>query len=270
VNEKLDPTDAASVHAAVQSKYGAIARQGTSCCGAGTSTMSLQELGYSPEQQQQVEAGSDLGLGCGNPLAHADLQPGETVLDLGSGAGLDAFLAAREVGKTGRVIGVDMTPDMIARARAAAERGGHTNVEFRHGTIEALPVESQSVDVIMSNCVINLATDKGRVFREALRVLRPGGRLVVSDLVLRAPLPDSVRTSVEAYVGCVAGAQLETDYLRHVREAGFTGVEIAERRAYAPESNTTASCCGSGAAADSEFTDALRHVLSVKVRAVRP
>jgi len=269
-SDTFDPNDANAVHAVVQAKYGAIARQGTSCCGAGTTTASLEELGYTSEQQQQVEAGSDLGLGCGNPLAHAALQPGETVLDLGSGAGLDAFLAARAVGPQGRVLGVDMTPDMIERARAAALRGGHTNVEFRLGTIEALPVEDASVDVIISNCVINLAADKGRVFREALRVLRPGGRLVVSDLVLRAPLPAAVRTSVEAYVGCIAGAQLETDYLNQAREAGFADVAIVERRAYAAEPGTATSCCGSGAETDAAFADALRHVLSVKVRALRP
>ena len=269
-NDGFDPNDANAVHAVVQAKYGAIARQGTSCCGAGTSTLSLDELGYTSEQQQQVEPGSDLGLGCGNPLEHAALRPGETVLDLGSGAGLDAFLAARAVGPQGRVLGVDMTSDMIARASAAALRGGHTNVEFRLGTIEALPVEDASIDVIISNCVINLAADKGRVFREALRVLRPGGRLVVSDLVLRAPLPDAVRTSVEAYVGCIAGAQLEADYLRHALEAGFTNVEIIERRVYSPEPAAATSCCGSGAKADSEFADALGHVLSVKVRAFKP
>ena len=270
-NEGFDPNDENAVHAAVQAKYGEIAREGTSCCGTNTTILSLDDLGYTAEQRAQVESGSDLGLGCGNPLAHAATQPGETVLDLGSGAGLDAFLAARAVGPSGRVLGVDMTPDMIERARAAARRGGHANVEFRLGTIEALPVEDASVDVVISNCVINLAADKGRVFREALRVLRPGGRLVVSDLVLRAPLPEAVGTSVEAYVGCIAGAQLEDDYLRQIHEAGFKDVQVVERRVYAPDSVPAPSCCGGGdAAAESEFAVALRHVLSVKVSARRP
>jgi ubiquinone/menaquinone biosynthesis C-methylase UbiE len=181
------------------------------------------------------------------------------VLDLGSGAGIDAFLAAREVGPEGRVIGVDMTGAMIDRARRNAARGGWTNVEFRLGEIEHLPVADGSVDVIISNCVINLSPQKPRVFREALRVLRPGGRLVVSDIVLLRPLPETVRESIEAYVGCVAGASLKEDYLRLIREAGFEGIEVVEERGHA-----------AGEGLDAAEAAGARDVRSVKVRARKP
>jgi SAM-dependent methyltransferase len=214
-------------------------------------------LGYSPEQARAIPAGANLGLGCGNPLAHAQVRAGETVLDLGSGAGMDAFLAAREVGPSGRVLGVDMTSDMIERARLNARKVGIDNVEFRLGEIEHLPVADASVDLIISNCVINLSPDKPRVFREALRVLRPGGRLVVSDLVLLHPLPPALKSSVEAYVGCVAGAALRDEYVQMLRDVGFSQVEVVEEKPYAG--------CATGAS--DELLAAADVVVSAKVRA---
>jgi ubiquinone/menaquinone biosynthesis C-methylase UbiE len=183
-----------------------------------------------------VPEGANLGLGCGNPTALASLKAGETVLDLGSGAGFDCFLAANKVGKTGRVIGVDMTPEMLDKARKNTREGGYANVEFRLGEIENLPVADTSVDIIISNCVINLAPDKKRVFNEAFRVLKPGGRLMVSDIVLMKPLPDAVQKSVEAYVGCIAGASLKNDYLDAIKAAGFRDVKVVDENAFGMES----------------------------------
>jgi SAM-dependent methyltransferase len=188
--------------------------------------MIAERLGYSADDIAAVPEGANLGLGCGVPLAHAALRQGETVLDLGSGAGFDAFLAAREVGETGHVIGVDMTPAMLERARDNAVKGGFRNVEFREGGIEALPIDDASVDVVISNCVINLVPDKRAVYREVARVLRPGGRLVVSDIVLDAPLPAAIAGSVAALTGCVAGALLRDDYLAAIADAGLSNVEV--------------------------------------------
>jgi SAM-dependent methyltransferase len=217
----------------VREKYGKIAATSGTCCpsasccgGPAVVTEIGKKIGYADSDLAMVPEGANLGLGCGNPIALASLREGETVLDLGSGAGFDCFLAADRVGKTGRVIGVDMTPEMIERARENARRDKIENVEFRFGDIEHLPVEEGSVDVIISNCVINLAPDKGRVFQEAFRVLRPGGRLMVSDIVLTKPLPDFVKNSVAAYIGCVAGAALKEDYLEAMRQAGFKDVTI--------------------------------------------
>jgi arsenite methyltransferase len=217
----------------VREKYGNIAATSGSCCstasccgGADTLVQMGQRVGYSESELNAVPDGSNLGLGCGNPIALASLKEGETVLDLGSGAGFDCFLAAGRVGKKGRVIGVDMTPEMLERARENARKDKIENVEFRQGDIEHLPVEDGSVDVIISNCVINLAPDKGRVFREAFRVLKPGGRLMVSDIVLTKPLPDFVKNSVAAYIGCVAGATLKEDYLETMMQAGFEDVTV--------------------------------------------
>jgi SAM-dependent methyltransferase len=189
---------------------------------------SALKMGYSSDEVEAVPEGANLGLGCGAPLAAAAVQSGETVLDLGSGAGFDAFIAARAVGSEGRVIGVDMTPEMVEQARRNAESSGASNVEFRQGFIEDLPVEDNSVDVLISNCVINLSPDKPAVFREAFRVLRPGGRLAVSDIVLTRELPPSVADNIAAYVGCVAGAPLLDDYLGYLHDAGFEGVELAQ------------------------------------------
>ncbi|MFX1603778.1 MAG: arsenite methyltransferase, partial [Promethearchaeota archaeon] len=170
--------------------------------------------------------------GCGNPVALASLKEDEVVLDLGSGAGLDMFHAARKVGIGGRVIGVDMTPEMIEKAEKGAEELGLTNVEFRLGDIEDLPVDDDSVDVVISNCVINLAPDKAKVFREAFRVLRPGGRLMVSDIVLEAPLSDELRNDIVSYTGCLGGAIHEDEYLNHIRDAGFENVEVVQKAGF--------------------------------------
>jgi len=185
-----------------------------------------RRVGYADAQLAAVPEGANLGVGCGNPTAIDALRPGETVVDLGSGAGMDAFLAARQVGPTGRVIGVDMTPAMLAKARANARKAGLANVEFRAGRIEALPIEDASVDAILSNCVINLSPEKARVFREAHRVLRPGGRLMISDIVLERPLPRAVLERVDVYLSCVGGASVRAEYLETIREAGFAEVRV--------------------------------------------
>jgi SAM-dependent methyltransferase len=199
----------------------------SSCCGAGNTAQSIGEtIGYSREQMAAVPEGANLGLGCGNPLALAALREGDSVLDLGSGAGFDCFLAARAVGDRGRVIGVDMTPEMLQKARENAAKGGYPNVEFRLGEIEHLPVADASVDVILSNCVINLSPDKPQVFAEAYRALKPGGRLAVSDVVLLKALPAGLADSAAAYVGCVAGASLKGDYLEMLNRAGFRDVRV--------------------------------------------
>ncbi|MGQ0721423.1 MAG: arsenite methyltransferase [Candidatus Eiseniibacteriota bacterium] len=219
---------------AVRDRYAEIARgdrqgcgtsSGSGCCGPSRS----EGLGYAGEDLAMLPEGADLGLGCGNPAALASLRAGDTVLDLGSGAGIDCFLAAREVGETGRVIGVDMTPDMIDRARANVAKVGARNVEFRLGEIENLPVADASVDVVISNCVVNLSTDKARVYREAFRVLRPGGRVAISDIVAVGAMPESVRADVDQYSGCVSGAVPAGEIRTMLEGAGFTGVTITER-----------------------------------------
>ncbi|HWQ07789.1 MAG TPA: arsenite methyltransferase [Holophaga sp.] len=225
--------DPEGIKSAVRERYGAIAASGGSCCagGCGCGDTSL-DIGYDVADLAAAPDGANLGLGCGNPVALASLKEGEVVLDLGSGAGFDAFLSARRVGAAGRVIGVDMTLEMLARARDLAARHGFANVEFRQGDIEALPVESGSVDVVISNCVINLATDKAKVFREAFRTLKPGGRLMVSDLVLLAPLPEAILKDMDAYAACVSGALLKDDYLGAIRAAGFSGIEVVGESSY--------------------------------------
>ena len=249
----------------VREKYAAVAEGGScgcGCCGAeADDEAALAALGYTAEQRAAIPEGADLGLGCGNPIAHADLKPGETVLDLGSGAGIDCFLAAREVGATGRVIGVDMTPAMLERARANRAKVNATNVEFRLGEIEHLPVADASVDVIISNCVVNLSPDKPQVFRDALRVLKPGGRLVVSDLVLTRELGEELKRHVDLYVGCVAGASLKQDYLQLMRDAGFQDVAIVEEHGYSVGIENLAPA--------SPEREAFSAVTSVKVRAYR-
>ena len=217
----------------VRERYGAIAagsRKG--CCGesataACCATTAAERIGYSAEEVKAAPEGADLGLGCGNPLALESIAPGETVLDLGSGAGFDAFLAAARVGPTGRVIGVDMTPEMIEKARANAARAGYANVEFRAGDIEALPVADESVDLVISNCVLNLAPNKRRAFREIARVLKPGGRIAIADLVLDQPLPAALRDDANAYCSCVGGAISRGSYLRGLRAAGLADVRVA-------------------------------------------
>ena len=216
----------------VRRSYAEVATNSGSCCGSSAGTERRNDLGggigYSEEELETAPIGSNMGLGCGNPTAIASLKKGETVLDLGSGGGFDCFLAANKVGKTGKVIGVDMTPEMIDKARRNTAKGGYKNVEFRLGEIESLPVADSSVDVIISNCVINLAPDKKRVFEEAFRVLKPGGRAIISDVVLLKRLPAKVSESIPAYVGCVAGASMKEDYLRMIENAGFTDVRVLE------------------------------------------
>ena len=204
-----------------------------SCCGGIDQAKDISKIvGYSDSEMNAVPEGANLGFGCGNPVALAFLKEGDVVLDLGSGAGFDAFLAANRVGKTGRVIGVDMTPEMLAKAQENAKKGKYTNVEFRLGEIEKLPVEDNSIDVIISNCVINLSPDKESVFKEANRVLKSGGRLMVSDLVLAKDLPKELKDSVEAYVGCLAGAIKKDEYLKLITMAGFQGVKVISESNY--------------------------------------
>ena len=207
----------------------------SSCCGPDNLAADIsKKIGYSDDEIKAVPEGANLGLGCGNPVAVASLKEGEVVLDLGSGAGLDMFHAARRVGNAGRVIGVDMTPAMIEKAKHGADQLGLENVEFRLGDIEDLPVEDNSVDVIISNCVINLAPDKGKVFRESFRVLRPGGRVMVSDIVLETALPENVREDISYYAGCIGGAILEEEYLQHMKDAGFENVEVVSKTGCGP------------------------------------
>ena len=214
-------------------KHGIIGCSSNSCCGNKNKAKGISKIiGYTDRDINAVPDGSNLGLGCGNPVAIASLKRGETVLDLGSGAGFDAFLAARKVGETGRVIGIDMTPEMIEKAEKNAKKGCYSNVEFRQGEIENLPVDNNSVDVIISNCVINLSPDKESVFKEAFRALRPGGRLMVSDLVLLKDLPPAVKESIDAYVSCIAGAVRKNKYLGHIRSAGFREVKVVEQSDY--------------------------------------
>jgi len=232
------------IRRSVRRRYGERATVGGSCCGersscpTGPASPSCRS-GYSEEDLERIPEGADLGLGCGHPTALADLRPGEVVLDLGSGAGIDCFLASHALGDLGRVIGVDMTPEMLDRARALAAREHIENVEFRLGEIEHLPVADRSVDVVISNCVVNLSPDKPQVFREAFRALRPGGRMLVSDIVLLQEIPDSIRESIDAYVGCVAGASKINEYLSAISDAGFDDVEILRSTA-APESRPAA------------------------------
>jgi len=226
----MDTNNVDAVRKEVREHYGQLSREGTGCCGGGgcgvANPSASKALGYSLEQLAEAPDGANLGLGCGNPQAIACLMAGERVLDLGSGGGLDCFLAARQVGPTGQVIGVDMTPDMIERARGNAKRVAHRNVEFRLGEIEHLPVADSEVDVIISNCVINLSPEKGAVFREAFRVLRPGGRLAISDVVALAPLTEAEKADVSLYTGCVAGAATIDEFTAMLAEAGFGRIEI--------------------------------------------
>lgn len=227
-----------AIRASVREAYSLIAGGDAGCCGPAPESccspatpvpVASRQLGYSDDELAAVPEGADLGLGCGNPGAFAAMKPGETVLDLGSGAGFDAFLAARAVGPAGHVIGVDMTPEMVSRARTNAENGGYPNVEFRLGEIEYLPVADESVDVIISNCVINLSPDKAAVFRDSYRVLRPGGRLAISDVVASAELPDDVRGDLALYSGCVAGASLVADLEAAMAAAGFADIRISPK-----------------------------------------
>ena len=224
----------------VREGYAEIAKRENSCCGPVSSCCGSPDavedisksIGYTEEEIKTVPEGANLGLGCGNPVALASLKEGDVVLDLGSGAGFDCFIAASEVGKGGKVIGVDMTPEMIDKARENAKKGNYENVEFRVGEIENIPAGDNSVDVVISNCVINLSPDKKRVFKEAFRVLKPGGRLMVSDIVLIKELPDFIKNSVEAYVGCISGAVMKEEYIEAVRKAGFREVKVRDETSF--------------------------------------
>ena len=245
---------------AVRSRYGAVAQSNLSSDQEGVKAVA-QAFGYSAEELQSIPAEANMGLSCGNPTAMAHLKEGETVVDLGSGGGLDVFLAAAKVGPTGRAIGIDMTPEMIERARRNAERGNNgepfTNVEFHLATIDKLPLPDSSVDCVISNCVINLAPDKHAVFREIARVLKPGGRLAVSDIALKKELPSEIAQDVFAYVGCISGAMLIDDYRRALQEAGFSNVEVIDSQsdlnAYATIENQSA-CCSASTANVAEVT----------------
>ncbi len=226
------PEDPSQLRELVSESYGKIAERASRNPGGAPpgAADTARRIGYATEQLDAIPEGANLGVGCGNPTAIDALRPGEVVVDLGSGAGMDSFLAARAVGPEGRVIGIDMTDAMLEKARANARAAGYANVEFRKGFIEALPIEDESVDVILSNCVINLSPEKPKVYAEAHRVLRWGGRMMVSDVVLERVLPDAVLQSIEAYMGCVGGASLREPYLQTIRDAGFREVRV-EREA---------------------------------------
>jgi arsenite methyltransferase len=283
--------DTNDIKEAVRKRYAETATQGSSCCGpengsgpgcgcgnasttaVGGSTKGT-ELGYTLEDLAAIPEGADLGLGCGNPLAILDLREGETVLDLGSGGGIDCFIAAKRVGPSGRVIGVDMTPEMVARARRNAAAGGHGNVEFRLGEIEHLPVADASIDAIISNCVINLVPDKRQVFADAFRALRPGGRLSVSDIVLLGEIPLQIRDSVEAYVACLSGAALRDDYLAMLADAGFTDVRVTAERTFSVEDVGAADVVeeikAHTGATEAQLRDAAGAFQSIRVAASKP
>ena len=244
----------------------------SSCCGPIESRYTIEDIENIPE-------GSNLGLACGNPTASANLKKGEIVLDLGSGAGIDCFLAANKVGKSGKVIGVDMTYQMLDKARENALKGNYENVEFRLGEIENLPVADNSVDVIISNCVINLSTDKKRTYQEAYRVLKPGGRIIVSDIVLSKELPDSIKQNMKAYAGCIAGAMLKDDYLSVIKDVGFNLDEVTEQTSCGTPSVAYKSETGEIVDVDKIPKERLEEInlftnsipaFSIKVHAIKP
>lgn len=258
-------------YAEVAKTDGSCCASSMSCCSAPTDAQVSKIIGYSEDEMKSVPEGANLGLGCGNPTAMASLREGERVVDLGSGAGFDCFLAAKKVGKKGKVIGVDMTPEMLEKARLNARKGKYTNVEFRFGEIENLPVVDSSVDVIISNCVINLAPNKKRVFEEAFRVLAPHGRLMVSDIVLLKELPESIQKNVEAYAGCISGAEIKDKYLELIRKAGFQEIRILEEKLYpleliASEPETKEAISRMGMTLE-EVKEAANSVVSISVSA---
>ncbi|HSD58111.1 MAG TPA: arsenite methyltransferase [Methanotrichaceae archaeon] len=267
---------------AVREGYARIAKQATSyyasrsCCGCADVPQEISKrLGYTEEEIMAAPRESNLGLGCGNPVALASLKEGEIVLDMGAGAGFDCFLASTRVGEKGKVIGVDMTSEMVDKARANAKKGGYTNIDFRQGDLENMPVADDYVDVVISNCVINLVPNKNRAFKEAFRVLKPGGRLAVSDVVLIKELPDFVKKSTEAYIGCLAGAIMKDEYLDIIRSVGFKDVKVVEEAAFPIESLV---CCDSAGPAitnvpkisQQQQREVEDSVLSIKISAVKP
>ena len=262
-------------YAEIAKKQSSCCAPANSCCGSGNLAQTISKaIGYSEEELTSVPEGANLGLGCGNPVALASLAQGETILDLGSGAGFDCFLGANKVGKRGKVIGVDMTPEMIEKARENAVKGDYENVEFRLGEIENIPAADNSVDVVISNCVINLSPDKKRVFGETFRVLKPGGRLMVSDIVLRKELPDFIRNSIAAYVGCISGAMMKDEYIEAIREAGFHEVKIIDEVVFPTEyitSDPTAKAIiNEMNLPEDEIRDTANSVISIKVQGIKP
>jgi len=273
--------EAGTIRKFVRERYGNIARQETSCCGPAksccggkTAEAVGRQIGYSDDELRDAPEGANLGLGCGNPIALASLKKGETVLDLGSGAGFDCFLAAREVGPAGRAIGVDMTPEMVEKARENARKTNRSNVEFRLGEIEHLPVADESVDAIISNCVINLSPSKEEVFMEAYRVLRPGGRFMISDIMLTGKLPMQIRESLAAHAGCIAGAIPKEEYLGLLSGAGFRDVRVVQENAFAvPELETDAyakSISETFAIPSETVLEATRAIASVRISGTKP
>lgn len=256
----------------VREGYGKIAK--TEQCGCGCGSRISQQIGYSSSELESVPEGADLGLGCGNPVALASLREGETVIDLGSGAGLDCFLAAKKVGASGKVIGVDMTSEMLDKARANCRKSNYKNVEFRLGEIENLPVADGTADVIISNCVINLSPEKQRVFNEAFRVLKAGGRLMVSDMVLLKDIPEAVKKSVLGYIGCVSGAEMKNEYMKMIENAGFREVKIINET-HLPLETVLGDATGKAIMDDLKLTkksaeELVGSVVSVKISATRP
>ncbi|MCK4366530.1 MAG: arsenite methyltransferase [Thermoplasmata archaeon] len=269
------------VKKAVREGYAKIAKKSCSCCGPAVDTCGSPRgsqvskgVGYTDEELKAIPEDADMGLGCGNPVALSTLREGETVLDLGSGGGIDCFLAAGRVGEQGEVIGVDMTAEMVERARENAKRGGFENVEFRLGDIEDIPVDDDSVDVIVSNCVINLSPDKGKVFREAFRVLRPGGRMFVSDIVLLKELPEAVKADMAAYVGCLSGAVIREDYIGLIEQAGFQDVSIRTESGCSTDvlSNdpTVSDMMSNFNLSREEAEESIRSVISVIIEGTKP
>ena len=266
----------------VREGYAKIAKQDSSCCapsksccGSGNLAEEVSKsIGYTEEELRGVPEGANLGLGCGNPVALASLKEGEVVLDLGSGAGFDCFLAATRVGDEGRVIGVDMTPEMLEKARENARKVNSKNVEFRLGEIENLPVADSSVDVVISNCVINLSPEKRRVFNEAYRVLKPGGRLMVSDIVLLKELPDVLKNSIEAYIGCLSGAVMRDEYIGTIKAAGFRDVKIIDETSFPVEfianDPTAKQIIENSKTPPEKVREVAGSIMSIKVYGIKP
>ena len=256
----------------VREGYGKIAKAEKCGCGCGSGIS--EQIGYSRGELGSVPEGADLGLGCGNPVALASLKEGETVVDLGSGAGLDCFLAAKKVGATGKVVGVDMTPEMLDKARANCRKSGYKNVEFRLGEIENLPVADGTADIVISNCVINLSPEKQRVFKEAFRVLKAGGRLMISDMVLLKDIPEAVKKSVLGYIGCISGAEMKNEYVKLIENAGFREMKIIEETRLSAEmvlSDATAKTLMEELKLNKKSAEEIvNSVASVKISATKP
>jgi len=266
------------IRKAVRQRYGKIAKTKSTDCGCGCTTATpgksiSEQIGYSKSDLSSVPEGADLNLGCGNPVALASLKVGEIVIDLGSGGGLDCFLAAKKVGSTGKVIGVDMTAEMLERARSNCKKSGYKNVDFRLGEIENLPIADNTADIIISNCVINLSPNKQQVFKEAYRVLKPKGRLMISDMVLLGEIPEKVKNSVLAYVGCIAGAENKDEYLSKIKQAGFQNIEVVKEENL-PEDMLDDSDIQSSIEklklTKQETTELAKRIVSIKVSAIKP